>query len=209
MDRNCSIEFRGESSLILTFTEIKIYCQYTRSQNQQYILAFYDGDPFNHISGHRKKGNGYYFLINNNELVVLGQIERPNDGKIANNGFFILNDWLFNDKTVSVAYAFDNYGNLLIKKRLKANLLMNSISASGNYCLFKTANSDTADNSILILYDLYAKTLVWKKKFTFRNPRFLTIEDSNCIMLNYLDRILILDWNFNPLRTEQRHLPEV
>jgi hypothetical protein len=201
MSPTCSIETRDESSLILILNEIRFYCEYNKSPNGRYILAFHDGDPFNHVGGHRSKGKGHYFLIEDNVLIVEGQIERPNDGKVANNGTFILNDWLFDSNTISIAYAFDRNGNVLIKKKLKANLLINGLSPTGNYALFKTANSNSTDHNVLLLYDLFSKELVWKKKFTFQNPDVFTLEDLDKIKLHYKDRILIVDWNLNHMYT--------
>jgi hypothetical protein len=193
--QTASLDIRSEDSLIISFSDLRIFCEYSKSQNGQYILAFYDGDPFKHVGGHRKEGKGVHFLICDNQLLVMGQVERPNDGKVANNGFFIINDWLFDDNTSSIAYGFNQKGEIIIKKRLKANLLTNAISSSGHYAVFKTCDSNTTDHDSLFLYDLTNGALVWKKKFGFQNPFRISINDEENIILHYKDRQgILLDW---------------
>lgn len=196
MTQTATLNFRSETSLTLKLNDINFYCQYSKSENGQNIIAYHDGDPFAGIGGHRKKGKGFYFIIKNQELVHVGQVERPNDGKIANNGSFIINDWLFDSGTKSIAYAFDANGEIIFKKKLSANLLNNAISASGNFALFKTCNSNSSDHSVLLLVDLQLKNLVWKKHFGFRNPDWYTILDNQLIKLHYKDSpTVVLDWD--------------
>jgi hypothetical protein len=149
------------------------------------------------IGGHRASGKGYYFLIKNNELILIGQVERPHHGKVANNGNFILNDWLFTSDTKSKAFAFTENGELIIKKTLRANLLTNGISLTGKFAVYKTCNSNTPDHSMLLLFDLEAGQMIWKKKFTYQDPSHFTLEDFKYIKLLYPDRTLILDWKFS------------
>lgn len=198
------LEIRGDSSLIISLGDLRIFCQYTKSENNEYVLAFCDGDPFKHIGGHRKEGKGYYFLIANNVLTVMGQIERPNDGKVANNGCFIINDWLFTDNLESVAYCFNDKGNIVIQKKLKANLLINAISRNGNFALFQTANSDNDYGNNLFFYDLNTKEMLWKKKCDFAWPKEYSIsQEEKKINLHY-DGIgtVSLDWKGNIIDRE-------
>lgn len=196
MTSTATLNFRSEASLTLKLNDVNFYCQFTKSENGKNIIAYHDGDPFAGIGGYRKKGKGFYFIIKSQELVHIGQVERPNDGKIANNGFFIINDWLFDTGTQSIAYAFDTNGEIIFKKRLSANLLNNGISASGNFALFKTCNSNSSDHNVLFLVDLQTKDLVWKKHFCFRNPDSYTIIDNRLIKLNYKDSpTVVLDWD--------------
>lgn len=203
MTQTATLKIRTESSLTLTINDINFYCQYSKSNNGHYILAFYDGDPYSSIGGHRKKGKGFYFLLKDYELTVMGQVERPNDGKVADNGFFIISDWLFDGATKSIAYAFNDKGEEIFRKRLKANLLTNEISPSGHFAIFKTCNSNNTDNSVLLLYDLYAKNLIWKKHFGFQYPDSFSIIDNQFIKLHYKDKqTIVLNWDCNHVAYE-------
>jgi hypothetical protein len=196
LEQTATLKIRSETSLILTLNGMNFYCEYVKSSNGHFMIAFYDGDPYFGIGGHRKKGNGYYFLFKDQVLTVIGRAERPNDGKVGNNGFFIINDWLFDDGTKSIAYAFNDKGEEIIKKHLNANLLTNAISPTGHFAIFKTANSNSNDNSVLLLYDLYAKQMIWKKHFGFQNPDHFSIIDNQFIKLNYKDKqTIVLDWD--------------
>jgi tetratricopeptide (TPR) repeat protein len=209
--QTATLDIRSESCLIISLGELRIFCEYTKSDNGQYTLAFCDGDPFKHIGGHRQEGKGFYFLIANNVFAVMGQIERPNDGKVANNGWFIINDWLFTDNPESVAYCFDNKGDIVIQKKLKANLLANAISKNGSFALFQTANSDNDYGNNLLFYDLKTQQLLWKKKCDFAWPKkYSILEDERKINLHFTDiGTVSLDWEGNIIDRQEYQLKYV
>jgi len=60
---------------------------------------------------------------------------RPNDGKVADNGTFIFNDWGFGDGLKGTFRAFDSLGQNLIVRRFRANLLNNGISFDGRFAV--------------------------------------------------------------------------
>ena len=45
-----------------------------------------------------------YLLLEGSAVTIEGRIQRPNDGKVADNGAFILNDWMFGDALQSTFY---------------------------------------------------------------------------------------------------------
>src|SRR6266852_5901740 len=57
-----------------------------RSPNKRFTLAWVDGGP----DGARI---GRYLLLDGKTVVAEGKMARPNDGKVADNGTFVLNDW--------------------------------------------------------------------------------------------------------------------
>jgi len=197
--QTATLDIRNESILIITLGDLNIFCEYSKSENGQYILAFCDGDPFKHIGGHRTEGKGFYFLIDNLILTVMGQVERPNDGKVADNGWFIINDWLFTDNLESVAYCFDKRGNIILQEKLKANLLTNAISKNGEFALFQTANSDNDYGNHLFFYNLKTQNLLWKKECDFAWPKgYSILENEKKINLDYeAIGTVCLDWQGN------------
>ena len=68
---------------------------YSRSPNGRFILAWRDANDAGTRGGARANGHGRYILIDGDAIVAEGRVERPNDGKVADTGVFILNDWLF------------------------------------------------------------------------------------------------------------------
>jgi hypothetical protein len=109
---------------------------------------------------------GHYLLLDNrNNIIFRGKIKRPNDGKVANNGTFILNDWLdYSEKTHGIFYAFDKSGNQIIKHSFKSNLFNNGISNDGYYAVCQTVYSKSSDidNCALGFFDLNKNCLLWK-----------------------------------------------
>lgn len=194
--KTASLDIRSEDTLTITLDGLRIFCQYSRSDSGQYILAYCDSDPFKHIGGHRTEGKGFYFLINETSLTVIGQIERPNDGKVANNGWFIVNDWLFTDNLESIAYCFDEKGNMVFQKKFKANLLTNAISKSGEFALFQTANSDHEDGNNLFFYDLKTQNLLWNKRCDFARPKSFSISENEKKINLHFDNIGIFSLDF-------------
>ncbi len=142
---------------------IDFFGVFTISQNGKYILAWRDSSPSDGIGGARDKGMGAYVLLENNNVVLIGEMERPNDGHVTDNGTFVLNDWMFGGELQGTFYAIDRQGNLLIKKVLKANLYNNGISSDGDFAVCQTCNSDTPDGSNLYFFDLPKGVMLWSK----------------------------------------------
>jgi len=83
-------------------------------------------------------------------------MERPNHGKVADNGLFILNDWrFFSNHLRGTFYAFNPVGEPIIRQPFKANLFNNGISHDGRFAVCQTCNSgDERDSSVLAVFDL-------------------------------------------------------
>src|SRR5882724_8459964 len=82
-------------------------------------------------------------------------MERPNDGKVADNGVFILNDWQFTDALSGVFSAFRTSGKMIISRRFNANLYNSGLSVDGSLAVCQACNSPgQSDSSLLVLFDL-------------------------------------------------------
>lgn len=96
-------------------------------------------------------------------VVVSGRLERPHDGKVADNGVFIINDWMFGEGLKGTFYAFDRLGTQLVQHRFAANLFNNSIAKDGTFAICQCAfNSNTEDGGVLSFFDLLKGILLWK-----------------------------------------------
>jgi len=133
-----------------------------RSPSGMYVVAWSDSDPSQGVSGSRTSGLGHYLLVRGNEVLLDGRLERPNDGKVANNGIFILNDWLFDSGLNGVFYAFGPTGEGIVQHRFEANLYTNGLSDDGEFAVCQTCGSPTEDGNKLSFFDLRTGTLVWK-----------------------------------------------
>jgi tetratricopeptide (TPR) repeat protein len=96
--------------------------------------------------------------LDGKKIISDGSIARPNDGKVADNGTFIFNDWGLGEGLQGTFLAFDKAGVRLCSRRFKANLFNNGLSSNGDTAVRQTCNSyDSDDGSILTLFDLDQK----------------------------------------------------
>jgi tetratricopeptide (TPR) repeat protein len=127
---------------------------HVQSPNKQFLIAWIDGDLDQGVIGARKEGNGKFLIIENGKIILRGEVERPNDCKIANNGSFIINDWLFSNRLNGIFYAYEKTGEELISHRFSANLRDNCISSDGKFAACTLGNSNSKDGGLLAVFDL-------------------------------------------------------
>lgn len=119
----------------------------SKSPNGKYRLIWSDRNPEGTRGGHRYEGHGSWTLLSKDQIIAEGSLERPNDGRVADNGNFIFNDWMFGDGLNGRFHAFSVDGTQLIAKELEANLSSNGLSADGRYAICQTANAPGSDDS--------------------------------------------------------------
>jgi hypothetical protein len=133
----------------------RFFGECVRSPNQRYTLAWRDASDSGTVGGFRRSGKGRYLLLDGKQVISEGSIARPNDGKVADNGTFIFNDWGLGDGLQGTFFACDKVGRKLVTRRFKANLFNNGLSPSGDVAVCQTCNSyESEDGSILTLFDL-------------------------------------------------------
>lgn len=176
--------------------EIKFFGQYSESASGKWIIAWRDSDPEQGRGGHRDSGPGKYVLIDatGNKIILQGEIERPNNGKIANNGWFSLEDWHFGSELSGTLYVFSPSGEKKIQRIVRANIFNSALSENGKFAVLQTANSPTDDGNRLILLsteegkDLFAthpKT-GWADGYEFKeNPTHLVVIHKNIGKFQY------------------------
>ena len=163
--------------------DIDFFGPFSESSNRRYLVAWSDFDLSSGRGGFRERGLGTYILAENGTVVAIGNAERPNDGKVADNGTFIFNDWMFGEGLKGTFLAFDRNGNSILRHRFYANLFNNGISRNGEYGVCQLCNSDTEDGSVLAFFDLRDGKLLWRKipetgwadEYTFEIGRRLLI----------------------------------
>lgn len=147
---NDDISFHEE---FIRIRSLDFYGKYEKSPNGKYIIACSDSYYMDDI-----KYNGCIVLIYNGKIVFSKELERPNDGKVSNNGTVVVNDWLESNDTIGIFYVFNNLGDMLINQNFKANLANNEISLSGRYGLCSTLSSDFEEHSNkTFLFDILNK----------------------------------------------------
>lgn len=152
------IEFTGR---MVRIPSREFFGAFAKSPNGAYLLAWRDADPNGRRGGFRESGKGDYVLAHGGRIVADGRMERPNDGKVADNGTFILSDWRFGDQLRSTLYAFDNQGRQLLSHEFSANALNSGLSQDGRFAVYMTAGGDGPDTSKMSLFDLTDGECLW------------------------------------------------
>jgi hypothetical protein len=125
------------------------------SPNRRYTLAWRDANESGKVGGFRESGYGRYILLDGERIVAEAEMARPNDGKVADNGNFILHDWGFGGSLKGTFSAFRADGKRILSRHFKANLLNNGLSPDGVIAVCHTCNSDSeTDSAILAVFDL-------------------------------------------------------
>lgn len=165
----------------IEIAELDFYGSFSRSPNGRYILAWggFDG----------KK----YLLIEDSKVITQGKLQQPNDGKIANNGDFIFNDWMSTEGLDGTFYAFSPSGDVITKKTFNANLDNNGISDDGRFAVCKTHGSPHEhDSEIICVFDLEAKRML--SKF---NPVCLLVDQYQFDTVNQILHLIYKEKNIN------------
>jgi tetratricopeptide (TPR) repeat protein len=157
------LDYRKSIGNFIHIDKLNFHGQHHQSDNGRFIIAWSDFDPKSRISGFRKSGYGSYVLLDEGKIILHGELERPNDGKVSNQGVFILNDWMFSECLNGTFYAFNVEGQKLIEHKCEANLLNNGLSEDGEYAVCQTANNLQGDDgNKLFFFNLKEQELVWK-----------------------------------------------
>lgn len=94
-------------------------------------------------------------------IVAKGELDRPNAGKVANNGYFCFEDWHDGNDQVDTFRVFDSNGVQLTENKVRSTLTKSAISCNGLFAVFQTLNGFTEDGNKLFLIDLSKKKLVY------------------------------------------------
>lgn len=142
---------------IVNVRELNFIGHCVRSPNGRYVLLWRDGNDAGTVGGARQSGLGRYYLIDGDLLIAQGQVERPNDGQVADNGTFTLNDWRFTSALCGTFLAFRADGSQIIARNIAANIYNGGLSDNGRLAVCQACNApNSEDSSRLIIFDLEA-----------------------------------------------------
>ena len=129
---------------------------YRQSKSKKWAISWRDSDPNAGRGGQRESGFGEFVLADLASDVVSahGKMQRPNNGSVADNGSFSLEDWHFGNTLSGTFSVFDNKGTRIVIKELTANILDSGISRNGKLAFCATANSKTEHSYKIFLFDL-------------------------------------------------------
>lgn len=144
------IYVRHYGDRIVSVPSIDFMGEFAQSPNKRFTLLWQDRM---FINGTPRTGR--YILIDDGRVVLDARITRPQDGKVADNGTFILNDWGTNDVLSGTFHAFAADGRWIVSRSFAANLLNNGLSKDGRLAVSQTCNAPgSPDSSVLCVFDL-------------------------------------------------------
>lgn len=154
---NNEIEIDSYGGRVVSVPELDMMGQLSTSPNGKYKLLWRDrgwngneADPF-----------GRYVLLNDGKIVVDARMDRPQDGKVADDGTFILNDWGQRNDLAGTFHAFSADGREILCRSYSANLLNNGLSENGQLAVCQTCNApNSPDSSILSVFELGAGKII-------------------------------------------------
>jgi hypothetical protein len=165
----------GFPSDIIRIPARDFFGQARKSPNGRYTIAWLDGGP-------DQARRGRWILLDGGKVIAEGVLPRPNDGKVANNGTFILNDWGAIETLSGTLTAFAPDGTMIVARTFQANLFDNGLSDDGRWAACQTANAPHEDGGRLFIFDLQAGREIgafqpesgWAKDYSF-SPDGLTV----------------------------------
>lgn len=144
-----SIVEYGTTSIAID--SLNFFGQFTRSTNGQFLFAWQDSDYVGgQIGGHRSRGMGRVILVSDGRPQWQRELQRPNDGVVANSGYSAVNDWLFGSGLRGKFYVLSPSGDILVEARLSANLVKCGITEDGKLAWCSTARSENKRDSEII-----------------------------------------------------------
>lgn len=150
-------DIRFDNDLFVSVRSRGFFGRYRRSTNGSWAVCWSDWDAATQRGGARQAGQGTYLLcdVAQDKVVLAGKMQRPSNGHVADNGVFLLEDWLFGDALQGVVYVGDAIGRTLLQRRLAANIFNSGLSADGRWAVCQTCNNpDSDDGNRLSLFDL-------------------------------------------------------
>lgn len=83
------LEIEPFSHGLVRIPALDFFGPHTASPNGRFHLIWLDRNPAGMIGGHRYEGHGIWTLLTDRgEALASGRLERPQDGKVADNGTF-------------------------------------------------------------------------------------------------------------------------
>ena len=144
-----------ESDNFVNVPSRDFYGECSRSPNRRFTIGWRDANDSGSRGGHRASGYGCYVLLEGKQILAEGKMQRPNDGRVADTGTFILSDWGFGEGLKGRFCAFDSTGRAIVSRKVSANIFNSGLAPDGSLAACQTCNSPgSPDDSCLMIFDL-------------------------------------------------------
>lgn len=150
------LEIKPFSHGLVRIPALDFFGPHAASSDGRFHLIWQDRNPEGTVGGHRYEGHGSWTLLTDEgQVLAKGHLERPQDGHLAENGTFILSDWMFGDGLNSRLVAFRVDGQKIVDRPFSANMASSGLSDDGRFAICQTANAPgSPDSCRYFLFDL-------------------------------------------------------
>ncbi len=160
---------------------------YTESPNGNYLIAW--ADNHGRHGGFRHEGHGKYALIRGDQVLVAGDsLERPQNGKVASDGTFILSDAFFGVSSASRLHAFSPEGVEILRLDFQAKVYDVALSPDGSHAVVQLCGSPMEDANHLVLVNVADRRLAWKTPNTAWAESYEFDDKRQLLRLHYAER---------------------
>lgn len=171
----------GTYAINIPDINFRVHFFVNRSKDGNFVLA--TKDRYSIVEdGIRKIVKGRVVFINHDKLFLITELERPHDDKLAENGNFVINDWMSPEEQIGMFYAFNSKTEVLIRKKFNSNLSKNGISEDGQYASVETAYSKSDDGNKIFFFDLNNRELLWERKRDAGNIKSFQFDTDNKVL---------------------------
>ena len=137
---------------MIQIDELNFFGSFSKSPNKKFLISW---GPSNTV-----------ILVKNDKILFSKKLQvlRLDDGKVADNGTFIVTD-IRGNELESMFFIFDMLGQQLLCHKFHANTLNTAISADGKYAACQLANNpDHKDGGALAMFDIEHGALLWQRQ---------------------------------------------
>ncbi len=180
------------------------------SPDGRWAILTRDADDSGDHVGYRSAGPGRYRLVEGSTTRCEGRLLRPNDAKVANDGTFIVADWLFTDELAGRVCIFDMAGTPILDESYGANVLATCLSDDGRFGAVHLASSpDRPDfDELAVVWDLVTPVLLWSKQLEGGRAEAMVIDSTAGLLQAESKRIGWVDYDLRTGATDPRAVLE-
>lgn len=153
-----ALEIEHYSHGLVRIPALDYFGPHSQSPNGVFHILWRDRSPDGSRGGYREEGHGHWMLLDRGGAIhASGKLERPQDGHVADNGNFILSDWMFGQGLCGRLVGFRHDGHKLFEREFSANIGTSALSPDGRMAICSTLNSPgSPDSNGHFLFDLDA-----------------------------------------------------
>lgn len=150
------------------------------SPDGRWAILTRDSNDADDQIGYRTSGPGRYRLVEGSLTRCEGRLLRPNDAKAADNGTFLIADWLFTDELACRVCIFDANGGPIVDETYGANVLATCLSDDGRYgAVHLASNPERPEFDDLVkVWDLVAHAPLWSKQLEGGRARSMVLDST-------------------------------